>query len=93
MITLSELILCLKFGRELFGQTQLGLMVLWLVLLVTVSCGGLVVSVRLWRWRHARRQGEGEQEVQVDSQERVQLLLGKSEQLKLKKRKPKARKE
>ena len=43
MITASELILSIKFGRELFSHTQLGMVVVWLVLLVLA--GGNYPSV------------------------------------------------
>merc|ERR1712004_734816 len=47
----SELILVLKFGRELFSQTQLSKVLLWFVLNILVSCGGVLVSMQIYKWR------------------------------------------
>ena len=105
MITLSELILVMKFGVELFSQTQLGLMVVWVVLMVVVSCGGLLASTQLYRWRHskgrevelAREEVELPREVVglprevVESREKVEGFLGKEGRVK--KRRNKARME
>ena len=52
MITFSELILVIKFGLDLFSQTQLSKMGLWLVLIVVVSCSGVMVSHIIYKWKH-----------------------------------------
>ena len=51
MVGFSELILVLKFGRELFSQTQLSKVLLWFVLNILVSCGGVLVSMQIYKWR------------------------------------------
>ena len=73
MITASELILSIKFGRELFSHTQLGMLVVWLVLLVAVSCLGLLASSRLWRWRRQGRTSPPEEE--MEEEEKVNAFL------------------
>jgi len=70
MITLSELILVMKFGKDLLSHTQLGLMVVWVILLVFVSCVGLFTSLQLYKWRHAKKDAEG------GSEENVEKILG-----------------
>jgi phosphatidylserine synthase 1 len=73
MITLSELILVTKFGRELFSQTQLWLVGLWLGLLVLVGCTGLLVSMQIYRWARSAR--EGPPLTRAGEGERVQSFL------------------
>jgi len=51
MVGFSELILVLKFGRELFSQTQLSKVLLWFVLNILVSCAGVLVSMEIYKWR------------------------------------------
>jgi len=48
----SELILVIKFGLELFSQTQLSMMMLWLALNILVSCCGVFVSMEIYKWKH-----------------------------------------
>lgn len=52
MVGFSELILVLKFGLELFSHTQISMMMLWLALNILVSCGGVFVSMEIYKWRH-----------------------------------------
>ena len=73
MITASELILSIKFGRELFSHTQLGMLVVWLALLVAVSCLGLLASTQLWRWRRQGRDSPPEEE--MEEEEKVNAFL------------------
>ena len=75
MITASELILSIKFGRELFSHTQLGMVVVWLVLLVAVSCLGLLASSRLWRWRRQGRASSSPPEEEMEKEEKVKAFL------------------
>merc|ERR1712059_101209 len=58
MVTLSELILVIKFGLELFSHTQLSKMVVWVVLMVLVSCAGVAVSYHVYKWRHSKNSKE-----------------------------------
>jgi len=51
MVGFSELILVLKFGRELFSQTQLSKVLLWFALNILVSCAGVLVSMEIYKWR------------------------------------------
>lgn len=77
MITASELILSIKFGRELFSHTQLGMLVVWLVLLVVVSCLGLLASTQLWRWRRQARAVLPEEE--IEEEEKVKTFLASAD--------------
>ncbi len=43
-IALSELILNIKFGLDLFSQTQISKMVIWVVVNVVISCAGVFIS-------------------------------------------------
>ena len=44
-IALSELILNIKFGLDLFSQTQISKMIIWIILNVTISYVGIFASV------------------------------------------------
>ena len=51
-ITLSELVLNIKFGLEdLFSKTQMSMMILWIVTCVAISCAGVFVSMAIYRRR------------------------------------------
>ena len=51
-ITLSELVLNIKFGLEdLFSKTQMSMMILWIVTCVAISCVGVFVSMAVYRRR------------------------------------------
>lgn len=52
MIGFSELILVLKFGVDLFSQTQISKLCLWFCLNILVSCIGVFVSVEIFKWRY-----------------------------------------
>ena len=51
-ITMSELILNIKFGPDLFSHTQISMMVLWLGLNLLMSVLGMFVSMRIYQWRY-----------------------------------------
>ena len=51
-ITLSELVLNIKFGLEdLFSKTQMSMMILWIATCVAISCLGVFVSMAIYRRR------------------------------------------
>jgi len=51
-ITLSELVLNIKFGLEdLFSKTQMSMMILWIITCVAISCVGVFVSMAIYRRR------------------------------------------
>lgn len=52
-ITLSELILNIKFGLDLFSHTQTSIMLVWILTNVAISSLGMVVSMYLYRWRYS----------------------------------------
>jgi phosphatidylserine synthase 1 len=51
-ITLSELILNIKFGLDLFSHTQLSMMVLWVSLTLLTSVVGMIVSMKIYKRRY-----------------------------------------
>ena len=75
MVGFSELILVLKFGLELFSQTQISKMMLWLALNVLVSCAGVAVSMKVYKWRHQVVQKNTEMSVE----EKVNMFLDANE--------------
>jgi len=50
-ISLSELVLNIKFGLDLFSQTQMSKILLWLMLNVLIAVAGTYVSMRIYNWR------------------------------------------
>jgi len=56
-LILSELILNIKFGLELFSQTQISKMVLWLLLNLMISILGMIVSMKIYKWRYRSDKG------------------------------------
>ena len=48
-ISLSELILNIKFGLDLFSHTQISKMILWIALNIIIASLGMLVSVYLYR--------------------------------------------
>jgi phosphatidylserine synthase 1 len=52
MVGFSELILVIKFGMELFSNTQISKMMIWFTLNIIVSCCGVFVSMEIYKWRH-----------------------------------------
>ena len=80
MISFSELILVLKFGLELFSQTQISKMVIWIVLNILVSCSGVFVSMAIYKWRHKKNQNPEEEIIasqeELDPKEKVQQFIG-----------------
>ena len=78
MISFSELILVLKFGLELFSQTQISKMVIWIILNILVSCAGVYISMRIYKWRHTRNENIEEvapSEEELDPKEKVSNFL------------------
>lgn len=51
-IAFSELIMNIKFGLDLFSQTQITKILLWLALNVIISIIGTYVSMRIYKWRY-----------------------------------------
>ena len=51
-LILSELILNIKFGLELFSQTQISKIVLWLLLNLMMSILGMIASMKIYKWRY-----------------------------------------
>lgn len=51
-ISLSELILNIKFGTELFSQTQMSMMILWILFNLITSSLGMFVSMKYYRMRY-----------------------------------------
>jgi len=80
MISFSELILVLKFGLELFSQTQISKMVIWIVLNILVSCSGVFVSMAIYKWRHKKNQNPEEETIasqeELDPKAKVQQYIG-----------------
>ena len=79
MISFSELILVLKFGLELFSQTQISKMVIWIFLNIMVSCVGVFVSMRIYKWRHRKTESPEEtiaSQDELDPKEKVQQFIG-----------------
>ena len=54
MVGFSELILVIKFGLELFSQTQLSKMLLWIMLNIIVSILGVFASMKIYKWKHKK---------------------------------------
>ena len=52
MVGFSELILVIKFGLELFSQTQLSKMMIWILLNIIVSILGVFASMEIYKWKH-----------------------------------------
>jgi len=50
-ISLSELVLNLKFGQELFSQTQMSKILIWLMLNVLIAVAGTYASMKIYNWR------------------------------------------
>jgi len=50
-ISLSELVLNLKFGQELFSQTEMSKILIWLMLNVLIAVAGTYVSMKIYNWR------------------------------------------
>ena len=76
MVGFSELILVLKFGLELFSQTQISKMMLWFALNIIVSCLGVFVSMQIFKWRHGLTERIDED---LSVKEKVESFLQKSE--------------
>jgi phosphatidylserine synthase 1 len=79
MVSFSELILVLKFGLELFSQTQISKMVIWILLNILVSCVGVFVSMRIYKWRHKKTENPEEiaaSQDELDPKEKVQQYIG-----------------
>nr|XP_040568404.1 phosphatidylserine synthase-like isoform X2 [Lepeophtheirus salmonis] len=55
-ICLSELILNIKFGLDLFSQTQISKIGLWLLMVVLTSALGTLFSMKISKWRHQSKQ-------------------------------------
>jgi phosphatidylserine synthase 1 len=51
-IAFSELILNLKFGKELFSQTQWKTMILWIVVNLCIAFLGMLASMKYYRLRY-----------------------------------------
>lgn len=67
MIGFSELILVLKFGVDLFSQTQISKLCLWFCLNILVSCLGVFVSMEIFKWRYKKVELTASDEI-VDSE-------------------------
>ena len=73
MVGFSELILVLKFGRELFSQTQMSMVLLWFGLNILVSCVGVFISMEIYKWRF-NKEAVATEEV-MTTEERVEKYL------------------
>lgn len=78
MILVSELILVIKFGLELFSHTQISKLLLWFCLNILVTCAGVFVSVQIYKYRHTKtvKSSNGERkrrEMLVSSQDEGEL--------------------
>eukprot|EP00095_Tigriopus_kingsejongensis_P001480 maker-scaffold124_size330879-snap-gene-1.24 protein:Tk01480 transcript:maker-scaffold124_size330879-snap-gene-1.24-mRNA-1 annotation:"phosphatidylserine synthase" len=51
-IAISELILNIKFGLDLFSNTQISKMLIWVFLNIIISCSGVFISMRIYRMTH-----------------------------------------
>jgi phosphatidylserine synthase 1 len=76
MVGFSELILVLKFGRELFSQTQLSKVLLWFALNILVSCAGVLVSMEIYKWRFNK---ETVDPTKMTADEKVEKFLSESD--------------
>ncbi|XP_023323852.1 phosphatidylserine synthase 1 [Eurytemora carolleeae] len=74
MIALSELILVLKFGLDIFSHTQISKMLVWLCLNIIVSVLGVFVSMEVFKWRHNKSESAPPQD-EVAEDEMVSRLL------------------
>lgn len=54
MIILTELLLVVKHGLDLFSHTQISLMLVWALTMVIVSCAGVFISHQIYKWRHSQ---------------------------------------
>ena len=52
LILFSEIVFIVKFGLELFSQTQISKMVLWLLVNFVVSILGMIISMKIHKWRY-----------------------------------------
>ena len=52
LLIFSELILNIKFGLELFSNTQISKMVLWLLVNLVISVLGMIISMKIYMWRY-----------------------------------------
>jgi len=78
MVGFSELILVIKFGLELFSQTQISKMVIWVLLNIIVSVSGVFISMKIYKWKHKKSQETGLSK-EVSSEEKVQKYLSDNE--------------
>lgn len=51
-IAFSELILNLKFGKDLFSHTQISLMVGWVIVNLLISFLGVMLSMQYYKYRY-----------------------------------------
>jgi len=75
MVGFSELILVLKFGRELFSQTQLSKVLLWFGLNIFVSCAGVFVSMEIYKYRFNKEAEVTSSEKEMTPEEKVEKYL------------------
>jgi len=75
MVGFSELILVLKFGRELFSQTQLSKVLLWFGLNIFVSCAGVFVSMEIYKYRFNKEKEVTSIENEMTPEEKVEKYL------------------
>jgi len=75
MVGFSELILVIKFGLELFSQTQISKMVLWILLNIVVSVAGVFASMEIYKWRHKKSEDVNEPQELIQSNEKVAKYL------------------
>jgi len=78
MVGFSELILVIKFGLELFSQTQISKMVIWVLLNIIVSVSGVFISMKIYKWKHTKSQEIGISK-EISSDEKVQRYLSDNE--------------
>ena len=81
MVGFSELILVIKFGLELFSQTQISKMVLWVALNILVSVAGVFASVEIYKWKHKKEKGDdiAAEHTQSKGDEKVQKFLSEND--------------
>ena len=68
----------IKFGLELFSQTQISKMVIWVLLNIIVSVSGVFISMKIYKWKHTKSQEIGISK-EISSDEKVQQYLSDNE--------------
>ena len=53
-VAFSELILNLKFGKDLFSQTQMSKMLIWLVVNLIIAFLGMLASMKFYKMKYPK---------------------------------------